>query len=196
MRHVSRAAGIGDGPRRPSAVVLLAVCAACGGPAAQAQPATPSLWPYTADAAKIFDDVIELPAVGYGFDPGAHPMEDKRVRERTQIADAVLRIRVTSVNAMTEGAGGWIIACHTLEQVAGKRPPAPDFNLMIDAQGPSASILRQFSTRVASGTFVVFVEEFTRADGLPGPQLHFHIAQDSPDEIIAIREAAAIGEAP
>jgi len=196
MRHVPRDPGLRRGLARPWKASLLATalaCVSCGG-AAASETQSPALWPYGGDATKIFDDVIELPAVGYGVDRGAQPMEDKRVRERTQIADAVLRVRVTGVNAMTEGLNGWLITCHTLEQLAGKRPPAPDFNLQVDASGPSAGILRQFATRLASGTFVVFVEEFARADGLPGAQLHFHLAPDSPDEIIAIREAAAIGE--
>lgn len=206
MRIVSRARALVTGRARPGAGAILAgalawlawpaslVCG-CGGAGAEAHPQTPALWPYTGDATKIFDDVIELPAVGYGIDRGAQPMEDKRVRERTQIADAVLRVRVTGVNALTDGANGWLIACHTIERLSGKRPPPPDFNLQVDAAGPAAGILRQFATRLASGTFVVFVEEFARPDGLPGAQLHFHLAQDSPDEVIAIREAAAMGDA-
>lgn len=169
-------------------------CASCGGADAAAHPQSPALWPYAGDATKIFDDVIELPAVGYGVDRDAQPTEDKRIRERAQIADAVLRVRVTAVTATTEGLNGWLIACHTVEQLAGKRPPPPDFNLMVDASGPAAGILRQFSPRMSNGTFIVFLEEFARADGLPGAQLHFHLAKDSPEEVISIREAAALGD--
>jgi hypothetical protein len=178
---------------------MLAVAAACAscGPAggAAAHPQTPSLWPYAGEATKIFDDGVELPAVGYGIDRGAEPNEDKRVRERTQIADAVLRVRVTGVNATTDGPNGWVISCHTLELLAGKRPPPTEFNLQVDGAAPAAGILRQFSARISNGTFVVFVEEFTRTDGQPGAQLHFHLAPDTPDEVIAIREAAALGDA-
>ena len=200
MRIVSRALALVGGRARPGAravlaAVLTCLASGCGGAGAEAHPQTPALWPYTGDATKIFDDVIELPAVGYGIDRDAQPMQDKRVRERTQIADAVLRVRVTGVNALTDGANGWLIACHTIERLAGKRLPPPDFNLQVDAAGPAAGILRQFATRLASGTFVVFVEEFARADRLPGAQLHFHLAQDSPDEVIAIREASAMGDA-
>jgi len=200
MRIVSRALALVGGRARPGAravlaAVLACLASGCGRAGAEAHPQTPALWPYTGDATKIFDDVIELPAVGYGIDRDAQPMQDKRVRERTQIADAVLRVRVTGVNALTEGANGWLIACHTIERLAGKRLPPPDFNLQVDAAGPAAGILRQFATRLASGTFVVFVEEFAREGGLPGAQLHFHLAQDSPDEVIAIREAAAMGDA-
>src|ERR1700677_1740794 len=151
MRNASRARALVKGRRRPWAGLVHAAArtclpwvsgllgaAACGGAAADAHPLTPSLWPYTGDATKIFDDVIELPAVGHGIDRGAQPMEDKRVRERTQIADAVLRVRVTGVSAMTDGANGWLIACHTIEQLSGKRPPPPDFNLQVDAAGPAA----------------------------------------------------------
>ncbi len=147
---------------------------------------------------KIFDDAIELTAVGYGanVDRGAEPMEDKRLRERTQLADAVVRVRVTGVTSKSgDGANGWDIACHTLEVLAGKRPPPTEFTLHVDAAGPAAGILRQFAGRVAAGTFVVFTEEFARSDGAPGGQLHFHIATDTPEELIAIREAAAIGNA-
>jgi hypothetical protein len=198
MGKAPRGPGPGKGLARPLVAPLVTAalaCASCGGGAAEAHPQAPGLWPYAGDATKIFDDVIELPAVGYGVDRDAQPMEDKRIRERTQIADAVLRVRVTGVNAMTESLNGWLITCHTLERLAGKRPPPGDFNLQVDAAGPSAGILKQFATRLASGTFIVFLEEFARADGLPGAQLHFHLAKDSPDEVISIREAAALGDA-
>jgi hypothetical protein len=201
MRNAPRGQWLAKGLARPfamhprAALAAALACAACGGGAAQTHAQGPQLWPYTGDATKIFDDAIELPAVGYGVDFDAQPIADKRLRERTQIADAVLRVRVTGVNAMTDGVNGWLIACHTIEQLAGKRPPPPDFNLIVDASGPAAGILKQFATRLASGTFIVFVEEFARPDGLPGAQLHFHLAKDSPESVIAIREAATLGDA-
>jgi hypothetical protein len=172
----------------------LLACASCGGaPAASSQAPGPSLWPYAGEATQIFDDGIELTAVGYGADANAQPAEDKRLQERTQIADAVLRIRVTGLTARPEGAG-WDMALHTLDKLAGKRPPPSDFTLQVGASSPAANVLRSLSTRVSGQTFVVFVEEFARSDGLPGSQLHFHLAQDTPDELISIREAAALGD--
>ena len=199
MREFLRSPSPGGPSLHPTAHAAagawLLFCASCAGAAAQTQPQGPSLWPYAGDATQIFDDRIELTAVGYGADPIAAPLDEKRRRDRTQIADAVLRVHVLSVNATTAGgANGWIIACHTIEQLAGKRPPPPDFNLQVDASAPAAGILRSFAPRLVSGTFIVFVEEFARSDGQPGSQLHFHFAPDNPDEVIAIKEAATAGD--
>jgi|SRR5580658_1515193 hypothetical protein len=175
-------------------VTAALACAACGGGAAEAHAQGPGLWPYTGDATKIFDDAIELPAVGFGVDRDAQPLEDKRIRERTQIADAVLRVRVPGIN--TDGANGWLVACHTVEQLAGKRPPPTDFNLQVEASAPAAGLLKQYAALMANGTFIIFLEEFARPDGLPGAQLHFHLAKDTAGEVTTIREAAALGGAP
>jgi hypothetical protein len=201
MRTILRSSELGGSIMRRAfgpALSAFLMCASCGGAAADTHAQGPGLWPYGGDAMKIFDDAIELTAVGYGadVDRGAEPAEDKRLRERTPIADAVVRIRVTGVTSKNDdGANGWEIACHTLEVLAGKRPPPADFTLHVDAAGPAAGILRQFAGRVTAGTFVVFIEEFARSDGAPGSQLHFHIAKDTPEELISIREAAAAGDA-
>ena len=80
---------------------------------------------YAGHAAELFDDVIEPTAVGISLDVGADPRSDRRLRERTQTGDAVLRVRVATLTAKQEdSATRYIIGMRTLEKLVGQFPPA------------------------------------------------------------------------
>jgi hypothetical protein len=172
-----------------SLVVLLAACAtvdAAGNP-------TRPLPSYAGHTTELFDDVIEPAAVGISLDVGADPRADRRLRERTQVGDAVVRVRVMTVTTKQEDNGSrYIIGMRTLEKLAGQFPPPDAFEITVGRSSPAVAILKGLDTTLVGKTFVGFVRAFVRADG--DTELHFHLGPDSKDEIGAVKDAAALGE--
>jgi hypothetical protein len=174
-----------------SASALLALVACGGGTPGARNPDRP-LPPYTGHAAELFDDGIEPSAVGYPADPTVNPVSDTRVRERTQIGDAVVRARVTTVTSKSEERGrAWQIGLHTLERLAGSGPLETDFVLTVLPNDAAAGIVHGFEARLVGAKFVAFVREFARDKAPPGEagDLRFHLAADSADEVKAVKEA-------
>jgi hypothetical protein len=184
--------------------VLLAVLAcgvACG--AGAPSPHTPRNLPsYDAHSAELFDDGIEPEAVGFPGDRVVPPSSDNRLRERTQIGDAVVRGRVTTVNEDT--AHAWQLVFHTEETLhvagqSGSGGPAAQadaaFTLLIEPTDPSAGIVNSLASHLTGRSFVVFLRTFAHGSS-PGDDstLHFHIASDSKEEVQAVRSAIVLGE--
>jgi hypothetical protein len=176
---------------------LLCVC--CGGTTEPSRVPASSLPPYSGHDAELFDDAIEAAAAGYGgADQGIAPRADGRLRERTQNGDAVVRARVVTVTSNPSDNGPtWQLGLHTLETIAGKRPPDADFTFRIAETGPAAGIVRALEARLVGTTFVVFVREFRSGPSegeSGGRELHFHFGKDDPAELGAVREASLLGE--
>jgi hypothetical protein len=90
--------------------------------------------------AALFDDGIEPQAVGYALDPGVPPDLDRSLRERTQLGDGVLRVRVVTVSSTNDASGlSWRLELHTLERLAGNRPPPVDLPLDVRGGTPALS---------------------------------------------------------
>jgi hypothetical protein len=176
-----------------AALALTAGTLACGGGTPDAQNPDRPLPAYEGHAAELFDDGIEPTAMGYPSDQSAgQPLGDTRLRERTQIGDAVVRAKVTTVTAKAEDRGrSWQVGLRTTERLAGSGVLAKDFLLTVDPRDPAAGILRGFEARLIGSSFVAFVREFRRA-GSPGESdLRFHLAPDSPEEVKAVKSALA-----
>lgn len=171
----------------PLATALLVACGA-GGPDPNRPVAT-----YSGRAADLFDDSIDPAAVGLDFDKGYAPKVDKNLRDRAQNADAVLRVRVSTVTAKTDGPDAvYQIGLHTVEKVAGKNPPAADFNLQIDKSSEAYGIAKSFESRLVGYAFIAFVREFSRPGG--ERELHFHLAPDTKEVKSAVSDALVLGE--
>lgn len=142
---------------------------------------------------EVFDDTIEPAAVGLDLDKGYSPRGDPMLRERAQLADGVLRVKVTTVTAKTDGPDSvYQLGANTLEKLSGKFPPPQQFNLRVSKGSESYGILRSFENRLVGKDFIVFVREFSRPDG--DRELHFHIAPDSKDVKDAVGDAVLLGE--
>lgn len=149
--------------------------------------------PYSGAAAKLFDDAIDPAAVGLDYDKGYSPRADKALRERSQTGDAVVRVRVATVTAKTDGPEKvYQLGLHTVEKLTGKSPPAADFNVQITKASESLGIMNNFESRLVGYAFVAFVREF----GAPGGdrELHFHLAPDTKDVKTAVGDAILLGE--
>lgn len=167
--------------------VILSLGSSCGGSGADA--AKRPLPSYAGHATELFDDAIEPKAVGLELDQPIDPRGDARLRERAQVGDAVLRVRVSTVTAKEEDSGTrYVMGFDALEKLTGPFPPGDEFAVVVDRTSPSAGILKSFQGRLVGKKFVAFVRMFVRADG--DRELHFHVAPDTKEEIAAVRAAA------
>jgi hypothetical protein len=158
----------------------------CGGPPANG-PQRP-LPTYAGHAAELFDDAIEAKALGLDLETAQNPRNDARLRERAEVGDAVLRVRVSTVSAKEEDVGSrYLLGFETLDKLGGAFPPSPQFTLIVDKSGSSLGIVKAFGARLVGKSFIAFVRLFVRADG--DTELHFHLAPDSKEEIAAVRDA-------
>jgi hypothetical protein len=173
-------------------VVVVLMSAGCGGAAVNAGRPLPA---YGGHAAELFDDGIEPLTVGYPSDQEGPPSADNRLRERTQVGDAVVRARVTTVNKV-EGSGGlsWQLGMHTVEHLAGTGPLDADFTLLVASSAPAAGIVRAWEARLVGTQVIAFVREFAKQGAPPGEagDLRFHVAPDSADEKKAVTSAVLL----
>jgi hypothetical protein len=172
---------------------------ACGGNTAEAARPTRPLPSYSAHWVDLFDDALEPNAVGGigGFQLApteagrTAPRSDNLLRERTQVGDAVVRARVTTLTSKEEDRGrSWQLGLHTLERLGGSGPLEADFVLRVGVTDAAAGIVRAFETRLIGRTFVAFVREFSRPGG--DSELHFHLAPDTKDEVDAVAAAVLL----
>jgi hypothetical protein len=177
-------------------VVLTAFAAAaigCGpatGPSAPTRP----LPAYAGRASTLFDDSIDAAAVGLDFDKGYSPRSDPMLRERAQVSDAVLRVRIATVTGKKDGPEStYQLGLHIIEKMAGDNPPPADFTVAVGKTSESIGILKNFEGRLVGFPFVAFVREFVRPDG--DHEVHFHLSPDTKEVKAAVGDAVILGEA-
>ena len=103
----------------------------CGGPTERPQPAARRLFGAPGGPLRRRDRAGRgRSRLREGYSPGL----DKVLRERAQVGDAVLRVRVSTVTAKIGRARtrSSISAFSTVEKLAGKYPPPVDFTVQID----------------------------------------------------------------
>jgi hypothetical protein len=137
---------------------------------------------------ELFDDAIEPRAAGLDLEQGSDPRTDALLRERAQVGDATLRVRIGTLTEKQEGAETrYQLGMKILETLTGLYPPADDFNVTMDATSPSVGIVRSLQDGIVGKTFIAFVRAFVRPDG--DHELHFHLAPDTKSEIGAVQAA-------
>src|SRR5689334_19187843 len=165
-------------------LVALGAVSGCGGGKDANDPSRP-VAPYAGRQADLFDDTIEPAAVGLDFDKGYSPRLDKILRERAQVGDAVLRVRVSTVTAKMDGPSAtYQLGLHTVEKLAGKHPPPTDFTVQINRASESHGIMKNFESRLVGYAFIAFVREFAHPSG--DREVHFHLAPDTKEVKAAV----------
>ena len=168
------------------------VSTACGGGKDAEAPGRP-VTPYAGRQADLFDDTIEPAAVGLDFDKGYAPRLDKVLRERAQVGDAVLRVRVATVTAKKDGPEAtYQLGLHTVEKLTGKAPPPADFTVTVGKSSEAHGIMKNFETRLVGYPFIAFVREFATTGG--EREVHFHLAPDTKEVKMAVSDAMLLGE--
>lgn len=165
-------------------------CSPATGPGARSRP----LPAYAGRAADLFDDAIDPAGVGMDFDRGYSPKADPLLRERAQVSDAVLRVKVSTVTGKKDGPESTFqLGLHTVEKMTGQNPPPDDFTVLISKASEAHGIMKNFEGRLVGYPFVAFVREFVRPDG--DHEVHFHLSPDTADVKSAISNAVILGEA-
>lgn len=95
---------------------------------------------------------------------------------------------VTVTSSETGDGPRWRIGLHTLEELAGSRPPETDFTLEVPGTAAGAGVLKTAESRLVGLTLVAFVRAFANVD--EKPELHFHLAQADDHELSAVRVAS------
>lgn len=174
-------------------VALVLGVAGCGPAAGPTSPTRP-LPTYSGRAADLFDDAIDAAAVGLDFDKGYTPKSDPMLRERAQVSDAVLRVRIATVTGKKDGPEAtYQLGLHTVEKMAGQNAPPADFTVGVGKTSESIGILKNFEGRLVGYPFIAFVREFIRPDG--DHEVHFHLSPDTKEVKAAVGDAVILGEA-
>ena len=177
---------------RASIFVLTLSGLGCGG--APAAGPTRDLPPYTGHAVDLFDDAIEPQAVGLAMDDNGAPSSDRLLRERTQVADAVVRVRIDTINEKSDnGEHAYTLTFVVLSHLTGTHDPPASFDVDVSKSTRAYGIVNALGERLVSTkpTFIAFVRLF--ADGDMGTY-HVHCAPDSKEEISAVSAAATLAE--
>lgn len=173
-------------------LALLFPSAGCGGPPDPNDPNRP-VSAYSGHLADLFDDTIDPAAVGLDLDRSYSPRLDKTLRERTQIAEGVVRVRVSTLTAKSDGPDAtYQLGLHTVEKLAGKTPPPTDFTVQVTKTSSSHGIMKSFESRLVGYAFVAFVREFALPSG--DREYHFHLAPDTKDVKAAVGDALLMSE--
>lgn len=176
------------------AVAGLASATAGCGPITGANAPSRPLPAYAGRAAELFDDAIDPAAVGMDFDKGYSPKSDALLRERAQVSDAVLRVKVTTVTTKKDApTATYQLGLHTVEKLTGSHAPEADFTVTISKASESHGIMKNFEGRLVGYPFIAFVREFVRPDG--DREVHFHLSPDTKDVKSAVGDAVILGEA-
>jgi hypothetical protein len=174
-------------------LMSLATAPGCGPSTPASAPGRP-LPGYSGRAAELFDDAIDPAGVGMDYDKGYTPRADPLLRERAQVSDAVLRVKVQTVTGKTDGPEKtYQLGLHIVEKLTGANAPPADFTVGVNKSSESHGILKNFEGRLVGYPFVAFVREFVRPDG--DREIHFHLSPDTKDVKTAVGDAVVLGEA-
>jgi hypothetical protein len=140
---------------------------------------------------EVFDDALDPAAVGLQME-GPSARSDRYLRERSQLADVVGVMRISTVTVDTIGEVkrvhvGVDVATPTL---AKPRVEERSFELSL---GSGSSVLPAgFESRLRGRTFVGFVRRYTNEEG--EPVVHWHLSANTPDVVAAVKDAVALQE--
>jgi len=139
---------------------------------------------------RLFDDAIAPAAVGMSLD-GRPPAEDPALTMRTDAADVVARMRVSTVTV--ESTGGKETYFLTVQvgfpTLAPARVDDTHFELAIDSANPSFVIVQSLDAGLRGMVFVGFVRYFA---GEVGPEIHWHLTADTDEVRAAVQRASAL----
>jgi hypothetical protein len=175
-------------PSVAAALFGLAIAACDGGGARSA-----ANDPYGGEVAALFDDVIDAGAVGLDLDRGKRPEDDALFRRRVAAADAVLRVRVQTVNS-TSGANGTNYSVVLVAvQAVSKRNTESNYetpmSMSVLANSESARLVGSLEGRLVGKTFVALVRGFGRSE--TDQSYHFHLLADTKAVVQAVANASA-----
>jgi hypothetical protein len=170
------------------ALALLALsCAGSSG----ASGARQNLPAYTGEATKLFDDRIDSNSVGLA-DVASKPRTDPVLRARTQSADAVVRVRVSTVTVdVSGGKPAYHLNLAVADPLSRRRLGEKSVEIFVGSDSPSFGIIKWLDTRLMGHTFIAF---FRRFAGPEDAVVRFHLSADNAEVVAAVRDADTLSE--
>jgi hypothetical protein len=170
---------------------LLPLVISCSGSNA-ASSSHPSSYPvYTGESTKLFDDRIDPSSVGLA-DITTKARMDPVLRARTQSAETVARVRVSTVTVDTAGGKpAYHLNLAIVEPLTRRRYGERSVEILVTSDSPSFGIIKWLDTRLMGRTFVAFFRHFA---GVEDPVVRFHLSSDDAEVLAAVREADTVGE--
>jgi hypothetical protein len=164
-------------------------CGGDAGPAASAAGAGLPKW--DAHDREVFDDALDPAAVGLQME-GPSPRMDRFLRERSQRAEVVGYMKISTVTVDTIGETkrvhvGVDVATPTLA-----KPRIADKSFELSMGAGSSVLPSGFESRLRNKTFIGFVRRYIGDDG--EPVVHWHLSANTPEVAAAVKDAVALQE--
>lgn len=123
--------------------------------------ASSDLMAYEGQMAQLFDDSFEPAALGLDVRTGGETQQAAVFQRRAEAADAVMRVRVTTVSSRPGGTEpGYNVTVSLGDLLGGKRPLEDTLTLSISPQSASYGLVRSNEGTLAGKTFIAFLKAF------------------------------------
>jgi hypothetical protein len=184
-------------PLRPAAFspslascLLALATASCSGSSSTTGPR--QTYPvYAGEPTKLFDDRIDSNSVGLA-DVATKPRMDPVLRARAQSAEAVARVRVSTVTVDSVGGKpAYHLNFAIVEPLSRRRLGERSVEILVTSDSPSFGIIKWLDTRLMGRTFIGFFHHFAGPDE---PVVKFHLSSDDAEVLAAVREADTVSE--
>jgi hypothetical protein len=117
---------------------------------------------------------------------------DPVLRARTQSAEAVARVRVSTVTVdAVGGKPAYHLNLAVIEPLSRRRLGDRAVEILVTADSPSFGIIKWLDTRLMGRTFVGFFHHFA---GPEEPIVRYHLSSDDAEVLAAVREADTVSE--
>jgi hypothetical protein len=169
---------------------VAALALSCSG-SSGASRSRPNFPPYTGEATKLFDDRIDSTSVGLA-DVATKPRMDPVLRARTQSAEAVARVRVSTVTVdVAGGKPAYHLNLAILEPLSRRRYGERSVEIFVGSDSPAFGIIKWLDTKLMGHTFVAFFHRFAGPDDAV---VRFHLSADDAEVLAAVRDADTVSE--
>jgi hypothetical protein len=167
----------------------VALCiTACGGNEPRVASAVAGLPEYTPAEASLYGD--EFTAAVFGLPKEVDPSQDPKLRERTDRADAIVPVRISTVTADSlAGVRAYTIGVAADGPPVAGTPPDGPLDIRLGPGNPSLSQVQIADTSLVGKRFLLFIRRYSDAGEAV---THYHGEADSPDVRKAIESAQAL----
>jgi hypothetical protein len=147
--------------------------------------------PYTGESTKLFDDRIDSNSVGLA-DVVSKPRADPMLRARTQSAEAVGKVRVSTVTVDSVGGKpAYHLNLAIVDPLARRGFDDKSVEILVRSDSPAFGIVKWLDTRLIGRTFIGFFRRFAGPDEA---DVKFHLSADNAEVLAAVRDANTLSE--
>lgn len=176
---------------RPLLLICLVVAAggACSPTANPVTAASAARYPEYTDAdATLFDDTLAPEVLG----GSAMAATGRPLAERAEAADAILRVRVTTVTSQdASGTPAYTLVLAPVgPPLAGPRESEP-LSVQVLADSPAYPLVRAIDSELVGTTFILLYRRYNEAGRVA---LHWHGVPDTDAERASIGQGRALGD--